>query len=495
MKNALESLNAGQSTLVSRQLVADGLTAVSLFHQLEQHYDYAFLLESVTGGDKRGRYSAIAIDPDLIWSCKDGQAQIETSDGITPCDEKPLEALQMLIDAHQMEISDHLPPMVAGLIGMMGYEMVREMEHLPSDKIGPKGVPDGCFMRPRLTLVLDNANDTLTLSTAIWTQGKALSETQAVAALEQANERLDAIEARLQTLSPLPALTVKQDATPLNYDTNMSREDYMNAVEQAKEYIRAGEVFQIVPSMRFTTHFTTEPFAFYRALRHLNPSPYMFYLKLKDTTIIGASPEILVRCKDDKVTIRPIAGTRKRGANEAEDQALEEELLNDRKEMAEHLMLLDLGRNDVGRVTKGGSVKVTERMIVERYSHVMHIVSNVEGELAEDKTAMQALMAGFPAGTVTGAPKIRAMELLDELEPQRRGFYGGCVGYFSTKGEMDSCITLRTALIFDDKLHLQAGAGVVADSDPASEYEEVCNKAKALMRAAEMAGDFEVKSL
>lgn len=475
--------------MLTRTVVADGLSPVSLFHHFSQNQDYAFLLESVTGGDKRGRYSVIAYDPDLIWSCKDGVASLNDK----PLEEKPLTSLETLIAQHQMLLDENLPPMVAGLIGMMGYEMVREVENLPSDKEGPSNLPDGCFMRPRIILVHDNANDGLTLATSIW-PSKPLKQTQAEAEVAAAQTRLETVISQLQNITPVPAVPIEETTDRLEYNTNMSRQNYMDVVDTAKEYIRAGEVFQIVPSMRFTTEFNRQPLAFYRALRYLNPSPYMFYLRLKNATIIGASPEILVRVKDGSVTIRPIAGTRKRGANEAEDKVLEQELLNDTKEMAEHLMLLDLGRNDVGRVTQGGSVKVTERMLVERYSHVMHIVSNVEGRLDEDKTAIQALMAGFPAGTVTGAPKIRAMQLLDELEPQRRGFYGGCVGYFSTQGEMDSCITLRTALIKEGKLHLQAGAGVVADSDPASEYEEVCNKAKALMRAAELTPQFEVES-
>ncbi len=472
-----------QPKLLTRQLVADGLSAVSIFHQLLSGQPYAFLLESVTGGATRGRYSIIALDPDLIWHCKDGKAEIQTNGTITPCDGKPLESLEKIIAEHQMDIPDNLPPVVAGLIGMMGYEMVREVEDLPSDKEGPTGLPDGCFMRPRMMLVFDNANDTLTLATPVWDADTEAGET-----------RLTTMAEQLKSTQPLPPVDSNSPTNELHYETNMTREEYMGVVDEAKEHISAGEVFQIVPSMRFTTEFTHQPLAFYRALRHLNPSPYMFYLKLDEATIIGASPEILVRVREGQVTIRPIAGTRKRGATEAEDMALEQELLNDTKEMAEHLMLLDLGRNDVGRVTKGGTVQVTERMLVERYSHVMHIVSNVMGELDENKTSMQALMAGFPAGTVTGAPKIRAMQILDELEPQRRGFYGGCVGYFSTQGEMDSCITLRTALIKEGKLHLQAGAGVVADSKPKAEYDEVCNKARALMRAAELTPHFEVKS-
>ena len=489
MQDCLKKLINGNACLLTKTVVGDGLTPVSVFNQLCKKQDYAFLLESVTGGDKRGRYSVIAYDPDLIWSCKDGKATLNGG----PITQAPLASLENLIAQHQMPLPDNLPPMVAGLIGMMGYEMVREVENLPSDKEGPSGLPDGCFMRPRMMIVYDNANDSLTLASPIWPT-EPLTQSQAEAEYAAAQQRLNEVISQLQTIKPLPAVAIDTETLELNYDTNMSQTDYMNIVDQAKEYIRAGEVFQIVPSMRFTTEFKRQPLAFYRALRYLNPSPYMFYLRLEKSTIIGASPEILVRVKESTVTIRPIAGTRKRGANEAQDLALEQELLNDRKEMAEHLMLLDLGRNDVGRVTQGGTVNVTERMLVERYSHVMHIVSNVKGELDKNKTAMEALMAGFPAGTVTGAPKIRAMQLLDELEPQRRGFYGGCVGYFSTQGEMDSCITLRTALIKDDKLHLQAGAGVVADSDPLSEYEEVCHKAKALMRAAEMTPQFEVKS-
>lgn len=494
MNDNINKLINGESILLTRKLIVDGISGVSIFHHLMQNERYAFLLESVTGGDTRGRYSIIAINPDMVWSCKDGTAQIETAHNVTNCNAKPLESLEELIANNKLKIPDGLPPILAGLIGMMGYEMVREVEHLPSDKEGPSGLPDGCFMRPQIMLVHDNITDALTIATPIWTDGKPLSEADASSAITAATQRLDEITDKLKTAAPLPPVDCSTGGTEISYETDMSREDFMNVVEQAKEYIRAGEIFQIVPSMRFTADFEHHPLAFYRALRHLNPSPYMFHLKLNEATIIGASPEILVKADNGKITLRPLAGTRKRGANKEQDEQLATELLNDSKEIAEHLMLLDLGRNDIGRVAKDGSVKVTEQMAIERYSHVMHIVSNVEGELAEDKTAMQALMAGFPAGTVTGAPKIRAMQILDELEPHRRGFYGGCVGYFSTEGNMDSCITLRTALLKDDKLHLQAGAGVVADSDPASEYEEICNKAKALMRAAELTPNFEVKA-
>lgn len=492
MHDYKQDLLIGKPCLLTQSVVVDGLSPVSLFHHFSQGQDYAFLLESVTGGDKRGRYSVIAYAPDLIWQCKDGKASVTTRSGTEEINDKPLASLEALIAQHQMPLPDTLPPMLAGLIGMMGYEMVREVEDLPSDKEGPSGLPDGCFMRPQIMLVHDNSNDTLTLATPIWLDGGTPDDARAQKLVTDAQSRVSQALERLHSVPALPPVQLTDTSEPLDYATNLSQQEYMSVVDEAKEFIRAGEVFQIVPSLRFTTDFAHQPLAFYRALRQLNPSPYMFYLKLDNAMIIGASPEILVRVKEDTVTIRPIAGTRKRGANEAEDLALEQELLNDTKEMAEHLMLLDLGRNDVGRVAADGSVQVTERMIVERYSHVMHIVSNVTGTLARNISAMQALMAGFPAGTVTGAPKIRAMQLLDQLEPQRRGFYGGCVGYFSTQGEMDSCITLRTALIKEGKLHIQAGAGVVADSDPLSEYEEVCNKAKALMRAAELTPQFEV---
>jgi anthranilate synthase component 1 len=494
MSEILSRLTKGHSAILSRRCVVDGCSAVSIFNQLRKDQRYAFLLESVTGGDTRGRYSIIALQPDLIWRCKDGAAEIEEKGAITPVTEAPLESLTQLIEQHQIaDKLENLPPMAAGLIGMMGYEMVREVEDLPSDKEGPSGLSDGCFMRPQITLVHDNANDTLTLTTPIWAVDGAYDQTSAEEAIALAEARLDNIAKDIEQLPPLPPVFCESygEDNIEAYESNVSEEEYKATVEQAKEYIRAGEVFQIVPSIRFTKPFTQDPLAFYRALRHLNPSPYMFFLQLEENFIIGASPEILVRLRDEQVTIRPIAGTRKRGRNEQEDLALEQDLLSDQKEMAEHLMLLDLGRNDVGRVSEGGTVTVTEQMVIERYSHVMHIVSNVTGKRDPRYSALQTLMAGFPAGTVTGAPKIRAMQLLDELEPQRRGFYGGCVGYFSPTGEMDSCITLRTALIKDGKLHLQAGAGVVADSVPQSEYDEVCNKARALMRAAELTKHFE----
>ncbi len=489
-----QRLTQGQPVLITRTLVVDGLSPVSLFHPFAQAHEYAFLLESVTGGDTRGRYSVIALNPDIIWQCKDGKATLTQNGQTTPISAPPLESLQTLINQNQMQIDESLPPMVAGLIGMMGYEMIREVEHLPSDKEGPSNLPDGCFMRPQMSLVHDNVSDALTLATPIWTKDEKFSATQADEAIASATERLNEMQKLLIKTRSLPPVNVSTDKAlnSLSFTGNMTADNFKAIVTRAKEYILSGEIFQIVPSMRFTARFTAQPMAFYRALRHLNPSPYMFYLKLNAATIIGASPEILVRVRDGEVTIRPLAGTRKRGATFAEDNALEQDLLADTKEIAEHLMLLDLGRNDVGRVTQSGTVKVTEQMKIERYSHVMHIVSNVVGKIKQGTSSLTALMAGFPAGTVTGAPKIRAMEILDELEPQRRGFYGGCVGYFSTQGEMDSCITLRTALIKEGQLHLQAGAGVVADSIPQNEYEEVCNKAKALMRAAEITSQFEV---
>ena len=494
LKNTQEKLQQGESALVSRQLVVDQCSAVAITQKLMNAQKYAFLLESVTGGDNKGRYSIIAIDPDVVWQCKDSIVTLQRAghEAETISEHGVFDSLQKLIDESYVEIPSQLPPMSAGLIGMMGYEMVREVEHLPNPKEGPEGLPDGFFMRPRLTLLLDNVHDTVTLTTPIWVS-QAISAHEAEKAVHRAHEYLEDVVSKLAggCASGVVSLPAEETLEELPFKGSMSREEYMQVVEQSKEYIRAGEVFQIVPSIRFSTEYTVSPLAFYRALRHLNPSPYLFFLKLDEHYVIGSSPEILVRVRSDEVTIRPIAGTRKRGVTESEDLALEKDLLADAKELAEHLMLLDLGRNDVGRVAKGGTVKATEKMIIERYSHVMHIVSNVTGELDKRYTALQALMAGFPAGTVTGAPKIRAIQLLDQLEPDRRGFYGGCVGYFSPNGEMDSCITLRTALIKQGQLHLQAGAGVVADSDPASEYEEVCNKARALMKAAKLARFFD----
>jgi anthranilate synthase component 1 len=376
--------------------------------------------------------------------------------------------------------------MAAGLFGYLGYEMVRLMEHLPHEKPDKLGVPDGLFLRPTVVAIFDNVEDLVTVVTPLRPQAGV----DARAAYNHACERLAAaVEAFDRNLPQQDAPGAEGMALPEPV-SNMPPAQFHAMVDRAKEYILAGDIFQVVLSQRFQLPFKLAPFAFYRSLRRLNPSPFLFYLDLGGFSVVGSSPEILVRLRDGKVTIRPIAGTRRRGANAAEDQALAADLLADPKELAEHLMLLDLGRNDVGRVAEIGTVKVTEKMLIEYYSHVMHIVSNVEGRIDPKYDAMDALIAGFPAGTVSGAPKVRAMEIIDELEPDRRGIYAGAVGYFAANGSMDTCIALRTAVIKDGTLYVQAGGGVVADSVPENEFQESVNKAKALVRAAQEAVRF-----
>ncbi len=480
---------AGRPQVVWTSLVADLETPVSAFLKLAENRPYSFLLESVEGGAIRGRYSIIGLRPDLVWRCFGERAEINrevlhTRDRFLPEDLPALASLRRLIGATRIELPPALPPMAAGLFGHMGYDMVRLMERLPDLNPDRLGLPDAVFVRPTLIAVFDNILDRVTLVTPVWPR----PDLAARAALDLAAERLaDAIADFQRSLGHG---TLRMASPPPQPRSNVSREEYHEMVRRAKAYIMAGDIFQVVPSQRFTVPFGLPPFALYRALRRLNPSPFLFFLDLDGYALVGSSPEILVRVRNGKVTIRPIAGTRRRGADRAEDEALARDLLSDPKEIAEHIMLLDLGRNDVGRVAEIGSMRVTERMVVEYYSHVMHIVSNVEGRLRSDRDALDALIAGFPAGTVTGAPKIRAMEIIEELEPERRGFYAGAVGYFAADGGMDTCIALRTALVRGQEMFVQAGGGVVADSDPEAEFQESCNKARALVRAAEEAVSF-----
>lgn len=477
---------AGKATVVATVVPADLETPVSAWLKLGDGRPYGILLESVEGGMVRGRYSIIAIKPDLVWRCKGDRPEINRRvrtdlAAFEPIDQGALASLRALIEATRIDLPEGLPPMAAGLFGHLGYGAVRLMERLPTDKPDHLGLPDAVFMRPTLVCVFDNVFDRLTLITPVYPDERLTAS----AAYDLACERLGEALADLER--PLAHRIVADDVAEIEPVPNMSREDYHRMVLKAKEYIAAGDIFQVVPSQRFTAEFTLPPFNLYRSLRRLNPSPFLFYLDLDGYQLIGSSPEILVRLRDEVVTIRPIAGTRRRGKDKEEDAALAADLLGDPKELAEHLMLLDLGRNDVGRVARIGTVKVTEKMVVEYYSHVMHIVSNVEGKIRPDRDALAALIAGFPAGTVSGAPKVRAMEIIDELEPEQRGFYGGTVGYFGADGTMDTCIALRTALVKDRRMYVQAGGGVVADSDPEAEYQESCNKARALIRAAEEA--------
>jgi len=471
--------------VVWTELVADLETPVSAMLKLAAGQRYSFLLESVEGGAVRGRYSVLGLDPDLVWRCVGENAAVARLDSgekgdFRPCDETSLEALASLIADSQFKLPEGVPPSAAGLFGYMSYDMVRLMERLPDANPDVIGIPDAIFIRPRVTVVFDNVADKMTLVTPVWPD----SELDGDAAYAAAGARLEAVVASLGR--SVPGGQLASEATPDLAEpvSNTTRAAYHGMVERAKEYIRAGDVFQVVPSQRFSLPLSAPPMALYRALRRLNPSPFLFIVNMDGFSLVGSSPEILVRLRDDTVTVRPIAGTRPRGATPEEDAALADELLADPKELAEHLMLLDLGRNDVGRVAEIGTVEVTEDFKVERYSHVMHIVSNVQGRLKSAMTGLEALVAGFPAGTVSGAPKIRAMEIIDELESERRSFYAGAVGYFGANGDMDTCITLRTALVRDGTMYVQAGGGVVADSDPEAEYQESCNKAKALLRAA-----------
>jgi anthranilate synthase component 1 len=434
-----------------------------------------------------------------VWRVSDGRARLTRRgpDGReSPISEEPLpiEALRALLARSHIALPDGLPPPAAGWFGYLGYDMVRHVEHLPAPPPDHLHVPDAVLFRPTLVAVLDSVGQRTTLVSPIWPEDAddvAAARTRAVRAIEDARERLGAplagIPARVEALSPAP---------PPQRTSNTARERFMDMVERVKAYCRSGDVFQTVLSQRFSIPFALPSFALYRSLRRLNPSPFLFHIALDDLRLVGSSPEILVRVRDGEVTVRPIAGTRPRGATEEADREYERELLADPKERAEHLMLLDLGRNDVGRVASarggnaGGGVTVTESFVVERYSHVMHIVSNVTGRLRPGLDALDALLAGMPAGTVSGAPKVRALQVIDELEVSRRGIYAGAVGYFSANGDMDTCIVLRTGLIKDGMLHVQAGAGIVLDSDPASEFDECVHKSNALFAAAAVAPHF-----
>lgn len=482
----------GEAQIVLTRLVADLETPVSAMLKLARNARYSFLLESVEGGAVRGRYSIIGMNPDLIWKVENGQASINRKAGSQPDGPfealtlPPLESLRALLAESRIRLPDDGPPMAAGVFGYMGYDMVRLMEELPDPNPDTLGLPDAMLIRPTIMAIFDSVRDEVTVTSPVYVDRNVSARAAYARAQQRISEIVDALD------RPLDHMALRgEDATPIEAPkSNTPPDDYRDMVLSAKDYITAGDIFQVVLSQRFETEFTLPPFALYRSLRRVNPSPFLYYLDFDSFAVIGSSPEILVRVRDGKVTIRPIAGTRRRGAVPAEDRALAAELLADPKERAEHLMLLDLGRNDVGRVAEIGSVKVTDQFILEYYSQVMHIVSNVEGKLAPQYDAIDALVAGFPAGTVSGAPKVRAMEIIDELERSKRGVYAGCVGYFSADGEMDTCIVLRTAIVKDGKMYVQAGAGVVADSVPESEHQECINKAKALFRAAEEAVRF-----
>ncbi|MCB1480766.1 MAG: anthranilate synthase component I [Rhodobiaceae bacterium] len=482
----------GTPQVVWTRLVADLETPVSAMLKLSAGREKCFLLESVEGGAVRGRYSIIGLSPDLVFRANGNDAQINDQaltdpDTFKSCGEPTLSALRTLIAQSRIDLPESLPPMAAGIFGYLGYDTVRLMEDLPATNPDRLGTPDAILVRPTIVVIFDAVRDEITVVTPV----RKKDGVSANAAYSRAIDRLNSVVDGLDT--PLDKSAVTEEDVTANTGepvSNTTPAEYMEMVAKAKDYIGAGDIFQVVLSQRFEAPFSLPPFALYRALRRVNPAPFLYFLDFDDFAVVGSSPEILVRVRAGKVTIRPIAGTRPRGATHAEDRRLAEELLADPKELAEHLMLLDLGRNDVGRVSKIGTVNVTDRFFLEYYSQVMHIVSNVEGALDDSRDAIDALVAGFPAGTVSGAPKVRAMEIIDELEKDKRGIYAGAIGYFSADGEMDTCIILRTSIVRDGKMYVQAGAGIVADSVPESEQAECVNKAKALFRAAEEAVRF-----
>ena len=500
---------AGAAQVVWTTLVADLETPVSAFLKIagarpksslpKTSVPMSFLLESVEGGEVRGRYSIIGLEPDVIFRSNGAQAEINRApqndpEAFAPAAAPPLQALRALIAESRIALPDTLPPMAAGVFGYLGYDMVRQMEDsLAAPPPDPIGIADAILIRPTLVIAFDAVTDTITVVTPVRPQAGVPANAALARAVERLSAVVDALDRPLdKSPPPFPPPFAGEETGPLDVipRSNTTPEDFRRMVLRAKEYIAAGDIFQVVLSQRFEAPFALAPFALYRALRRVNPSPYLFFLDCGTFAVAGSSPEILVKTSSEVVTIRPVAGTRRRGATPHEDKALEAELLADPKERAEHLMLLDLGRNDLGRVAEIGSVRVTDQFFIQRFSQVMHIVSNVEGKLRKDCDPLDALAAGFPAGTVSGAPKVRAMQIIDELEKDKRALYAGCVGYFSAGTDMDTCIVLRTALIKDGVMYVQAGAGIVADSDPAFEQQECINKAKALFRAAEEAKRF-----
>ena len=470
---------------VYREILADMETPVSAFLRIDDGR-HSFLLESMEGGEKWARYSFLGSRPSVVVRSYGSRVEIIRNGKIDVRSFKndPLETINETLSEYSPVPDPSLPRFFGGAVGFMGYDVVRFFEELPNREKSGLDIPDIFFMITDTLLIFDNITHRIKVVSNAHINGKSVS-----AAYKEATEKIDALVKKLKQgkRSTLNVHRSRKKAKEHRLTSNFTRARYEQAVLKAKEYIKAGDIFQVVPSQRFETKINIEPYEIYRALRLINPSPYMYFLRGGDVTVVGASPEVMVRLEGGRIDLRPIAGTRRRGVTEDEDKALAEELLTDPKERAEHIMLVDLGRNDVGRVSNPGSVNVSELMVIERYSHVMHIVSNVRGTLSRGRDAYDVIRACFPAGTVSGAPKIRAMEIIEELEPTRRGPYAGAVGYFGFSGNMDTCITIRTLVIKDGVAYIQAGGGVVADSDPAAEYQETVNKAKAMMRAVETA--------
>ena len=471
----------GNLVPVYKEILADLETPVSAFLKIDDG-KYSYLLESVEGGEKLGRYSFLGTSPFLIIRAKDKRIEIVKNGKKSSfdTDENPLLLLKRLLKEYKPVSIDGLPPFFGGAVGYLAYDMIRHFEDVSLKKRAALELPDIVFMFTDTLLIFDNIRQRIKVVSNVLVKEKGVKK-----AYNDAKAKIDGIIDRLKRrTADKGQRNIKKD---IRLSSNYTEKDFEKAVEKSKEYIKAGDIFQVVLSQRFSTKLKSEPFNVYRALRAVNPSPYMFFLRLGDFSMAGSSPEVLVRCEDGEITLRPIAGTRKRGKTAEEDKALENELLADPKERAEHIMLVDLGRNDVGRVSEMGSVNVDELMVIEKYSHVMHIVSNIKGRLKKGMDAFDVIMACFPAGTVSGAPKIRAMEIIDELEPTMRGPYAGAVGYFSFSNNMDTCINIRSVIMKDKTAYIQAGAGIVADSVPSNEYQETVNKAKAMVRAIEMA--------
>jgi anthranilate synthase component 1 len=479
---------------VYRRLLADGLTPVSAFHKIDAG-SCACLFESVVGGEKIGRYSFLAAEPYLRLDAWRDRLRVTTADDVQESTSSdPLDELRRRVQAVRAAHLAELPRFTSGAVGYAGYDVVRYSERLPNAPPDDRGLPDLSFAFYDRMVVFDHVTKTLTAiaMAEVCPAGEATQGPRDAgrlrAAYDAAAARVDRLVEQLSSpVGDVPPVDIDAGGAPaIAFTSNRTQQDFERAVEKCVEYIRAGDIFQVVISQRLEVHVHSAPFEIYRTLRVVNPSPFMFYLRTPEVTLVGSSPEIMVRVVDGEVTVRPLAGTRRRGATEEEDRRLAEELLADPKERAEHVMLVDLGRNDVGRVAKYGSVKLADVMCIERYSHVMHITSNVTGRLAEGRDAFDALRACLPAGTVSGAPKVRAMEIIDELEPHRRGPYAGAVGYIDFSGNMDTCIALRTMVIMDKRCFIQVGAGIVADSVPASEYQETLNKARGLLKAVEV---------
>jgi anthranilate synthase component 1 len=474
---------------VYREIMADMETPVSALFKLSSK-TYTFLLESVEGGEKWGRYTFLGSDPDVVFSVRkedivireNGENRFQKHQG------KPLKFLKDFMGRYRPVNVDGLPRFYGGAVGFLGYEMVRYFEKLPAEAVDDLQTDDAVFLITDTLIIFDNVKHTIKVVACAFTEGRGDLDTVYEEALQKINALIEMLDAPMERRE----ISCNQNED-FHFQSNMTPEDYRTVVRRAKEYIVSGDAIQIVLSQRFQTEHHIAPIDLYRALRYVNPSPYLFFLKLEDLILIGSSPEVMVRLEERAAELRPIAGTRKRGVSEQEDRKLADELLNDPKERAEHIMLVDLGRNDLGRIAQIGSVQVNQLMVVERYSHVMHLVSNIQAQLSEDKDCFDVLEATFPAGTLAGAPKIRAMEIIDELEPSVRGPYGGAVGYFSYTGNMDFCITIRTIMVHDGKIFVQTGAGIVADSDPEAEYQETISKAEGMIKAIRIAAsEFEI---